>query len=61
MKVKVAKDEPGIKQVTVRLREDDWKRLAHLAIDTDTSIHALIIRGLNEVLKAHKLPLIRVE
>lgn len=52
-------EETGLKQVTVRLPETDWKRIAHLAIDEDTSIHALIIRGLNELLKVRKLPLIK--
>lgn len=49
------------KQVTVRLPEADWRRVAHLAIDEGTSIHALILRGLNELFKARKLPLIKVE
>ena len=55
------KPKEQFKQVTVRLPEDAWKRIAHLAIDESTSIHALIIRGLNEVLKAHKLPVIKVQ
>jgi len=52
------KAKEGVKQVTVRLAVEDWQRVAHLAIDERTSIHELIVRGLNEVLKSKKMPLI---
>ncbi len=54
------KQEPR-KQVTVRLHPEDWRAVAHLAIDSDCSISELILRGLNEMLRAKKLPLIKIE
>jgi predicted HicB family RNase H-like nuclease len=60
-----AKQEPdqdfqGRKQVTVRLRPEDWRVVAHLAIDTNCSVNELILHGLNELLKVKKLPLIKI-
>jgi len=55
--MKKKEQEPEeIKQVTVRLPIEDWRRVAHLAVDENTSVHSLIIRGLNEILKAKRLP-----
>jgi hypothetical protein len=61
MKGKPKQEQGGIKQVTVRLRSEDWRRIAHLAVDEDTSIHELIIRGLNHILKEHGQAGIKVQ
>jgi hypothetical protein len=55
-----ASDEPEIKQLTLRLPLDGWKRLAHVAIDEDISIQAFIVRAINAELVRKKIQPIEV-
>ena len=55
-----ASDEPEIKQLTLRLPLDGWKRLAHVAIDEDISIQAFIVRAINAELVRKKIQPIEI-
>ncbi len=39
------------KALSIRINEDAWRQLKHLAVDKDTSGHALILEGINMVFK----------
>lgn len=40
-------------QVTLRLPEEEWQKLAHLAVDQRTSIQSLLEGAVNKLFKAH--------
>ena len=41
---------------TLRLAVDDWKRLKNLAVDEETTSHALLIEALNMLFQNRGLP-----
>lgn len=47
---------PKIKTTSVRLTEDAWRQLAHLATDLDCHAHDLIIDGVNRVFEENGKP-----
>ena len=49
------KAKPDLKQVLVRVPQKDWPALAHLAVDEDTTIQALLLEGIAEVFKKRGL------
>lgn len=49
------KAKPDMKQVLVRVPQKDWPALAHLAVDEDTTIQALLMEGISEVFKKRGL------
>lgn len=49
------KAKPDVKQVMVRVPQKDWPALAHLAVDEDTTIQALLMEGIVEVFKKRGL------
>jgi len=51
----VKKAKPDLKQVLVRVPQKDWPALAHLAVDEDTTIQALLMEGIAEVFKKRGL------
>jgi hypothetical protein len=53
--------KPAIKQLTLRLPLEGWKRLAHVAVDEDISIQAFIVRAINAELVRKKIPPIAVK
>jgi hypothetical protein len=50
-----SKGEGDTVALTVRVSKEGWKRLAHLAVNEETSIQALAIEGLSLLLKSRKL------
>ena len=49
------KAKPDLKQVLVRVPQKDWPALAHLAVDEDTTIQALLMEGISEVFRKRGL------
>lgn len=49
-----SKGEGDTVALTVRVSKEGWKRLAHLAIEEESSIQALAIEGLNLLLKSRR-------
>lgn len=50
-----SKGEGDTVALTVRVSKEGWKRLAHLAVDEESSIQALTIKALNRLLKSKGL------
>lgn len=48
--------QPDMKTVQVRISKQGWKALRDLAADNETSLEALMVEALNDVLLKHQRP-----
>ena len=52
----VADERRGVKAVLIKVNDEAWRALRHLAVEKDTTLQALGIDALNDLLEKNGLP-----
>jgi hypothetical protein len=51
-----ADERRGVKSVLIKVNEEAWRELRHFAVEKDTTLQALGIEALNDLLEKNGLP-----